>query len=144
MSDGLSCNYTTDLAKDKFGLIWVATEEGLCRFDGINFTCLDGENSGLSSCDLNCILDAPGSQTAMWIGTKADGVNVLDYVSGKVTVIRHNPDDPNSLANDEVTSLARASDGGVWVATYQGGVTHVDPSSFALTHYGSTDRKSVV
>lgn len=139
MSDGLSCNYTTDLAKDKFGLIWVATEEGLCRFDGINFTCLDGENSGLSSCDLNCILDAPGSQTAMWIGTKADGVNVLDYVSGKVTVIRHDPDDPNSLANDEVTSLARASDGGVWVATYQGGVTHVAPSTFALTHYGSTD-----
>ncbi len=139
MSDGLSCNYTTDLAKDKFGLIWVATEEGLCRFDGINFTCLCGENSDLSSCDLNCVLDSPDGKTALWIGTKADGVNVLDYTTGKVTVIRHDPDDPASLANDEITGFAPASDGGVWVATYQGGVTHVDPSSFALTHYGTSN-----
>lgn len=37
MANGLSCDYVSEMAKDKFGFIWVATEEGLNRFDGLGF-----------------------------------------------------------------------------------------------------------
>ena len=35
--DGLSCNYVHDIVQDKNGFLWVATEYGLNRFDGVHF-----------------------------------------------------------------------------------------------------------
>ena len=35
--DGLCCNYVHAIAQDKNGFIWVATEYGLSRFDGVHF-----------------------------------------------------------------------------------------------------------
>lgn len=139
MSSGLSCNFSTDIAKDKYGLIWVATEDGLCQFDGERFTVLTPDNSGLSSADLNCILDAPGKQTTLWIGTKSDGLNIFDYYTGEVRVLRHDPSDPQSLANDEVSALCAGVDGGVWAAMYHGGVSHIDVNTLGITHYGMRD-----
>lgn len=38
MKDGLSSNYVTDIAQDKYGFTWFATKYGLNRFDGDKFT----------------------------------------------------------------------------------------------------------
>ena len=35
--NGLSCNYVHSFTQDSKGFLWVATELGLNRFDGINF-----------------------------------------------------------------------------------------------------------
>ncbi|MCQ2209504.1 MAG: response regulator [Paludibacteraceae bacterium] len=35
--DGLSCNYVHDIVQDKDGFLWIATEYGLNRFDGVHF-----------------------------------------------------------------------------------------------------------
>src|SRR5215210_4530974 len=35
--DGLSYNICNDIIKDRLGFIWIATENGLNRFDGKNF-----------------------------------------------------------------------------------------------------------
>ncbi len=35
--DGLCCNYVHAISQDKNGFIWVATEYGLSRFDGVHF-----------------------------------------------------------------------------------------------------------
>ena len=36
--DGLSSNTVTAILKDRYGLMWFATEDGLNKFDGTNFT----------------------------------------------------------------------------------------------------------
>ncbi|MEM9823702.1 MAG: two-component regulator propeller domain-containing protein, partial [Bacteroidota bacterium] len=33
-SDGLSSNYVTQMVKDHLGFLWIATSDGLCRYDG--------------------------------------------------------------------------------------------------------------
>lgn len=39
--DGLSDNHINDLVKDKFGIIWLATDFGVTRYDGVNFNKID-------------------------------------------------------------------------------------------------------
>lgn len=39
--DGLSDNHINDLIKDKFGIIWLATDFGVTRYDGMNFNKID-------------------------------------------------------------------------------------------------------
>ena len=49
-SDGLASNAIADIVEDRFGYIWIATWNGLSRFDGYNFCNYPtGKNSGLSN-----------------------------------------------------------------------------------------------
>ena len=38
MTDGMVSNYIVDVIQDKQGYIWMASESGLCKFDGNDFT----------------------------------------------------------------------------------------------------------
>ena len=37
VTSGLSSDYVLSMAQDKYGFVWLATEEGLDRFDGSSF-----------------------------------------------------------------------------------------------------------
>jgi signal transduction histidine kinase len=39
--NGLSDNHINDLVKDNFGIIWLATDFGVTRYDGVNFNKID-------------------------------------------------------------------------------------------------------
>ncbi len=47
--DGLPQISVTDIAQDQLGFIWLTTEGGLVRFDGVNFVPFDSEKSPLLS-----------------------------------------------------------------------------------------------
>lgn len=138
MDDGMSCNYAVSLAKDKYGLMWVATDDGLCRYDGVRFIRLYKETSDLSSCDLNSILATPDG-SALWVATKADGLNKMDLATGKVTTFRHDPNDDTTISSDEIANLSHAQDGGIWLATYRGGAVHMAPDSNTVTVFQTSN-----
>lgn len=76
VEDGLSNNYVTNITQDKQGYIWIATESGLSRFDGRNFTTYKDNDSGIISNALNALL-YDEEENALWIGLK-DGLSKLD------------------------------------------------------------------
>jgi len=47
--DGLPQISITDIAQDQQGFLWLTTEGGLVRFDGMNFISFDGDDSALLS-----------------------------------------------------------------------------------------------
>ncbi|MFT4525995.1 MAG: ligand-binding sensor domain-containing protein [Bacteroidia bacterium] len=47
MEDGLSSPVVNQITKDKRGFIWLATRNGLNRFDGDQFQVFKSEDSGL-------------------------------------------------------------------------------------------------
>jgi signal transduction histidine kinase/ligand-binding sensor domain-containing protein len=59
-------------------------------------------------------------QGILWVGSKSDGLNRLDRSTGKFTRFQNNPDDPNSISNNNVISILEDSFERLWIGTYDG------------------------
>ena len=66
--DGLPANAVHSLAQTSDGYLWIGTQGGLARFDGLTFTIFNSKNSGvLEEDDIDTLLgDSRGN---LWIGT---------------------------------------------------------------------------
>jgi len=78
-------------------------------------------NQGLSENTVNCILE--DSKGFMWFGTK-DGLNQFNGYEFKI--YRHSNQNPNSLGNSFIHSLAETDDGQIWAGT-DNGLSIFDP-----------------
>ncbi|WP_281644380.1 hybrid sensor histidine kinase/response regulator transcription factor [Bacteroides zoogleoformans] len=136
VENGLSNNYILSLAQDRRGYIWIATESGLNRFDGRQFTVYSKSNSGLSSNELNALLTDP-TEDKMWIGTQRDGLCCFDYAAETITALK-SPDD--GLISNDIPYLAAATDSGIWITHYHMGVQHFDPKKNIFRNY---DHRSI-
>lgn len=136
ITDGLSSDYVLNMAMDKYGFIWVATEEGLNRFDGSRFYTYYKHNSdnSITGNELNCVLDDP-KDNKMWIGTQREGLNVFDYDTDKFSSYRHDKKDRNSIVTNDITSISASVDSSIWVTTYWGGIEYFDKSNQHFIHY---------
>ena len=85
---------------------------------------------GLSHHEVSFILQ--DAQGFMWFGTKY-GLNKYDGL--KMTVFTHDPEDPNSLDGDFVWWIHQAVDGTLWIPTWGGGVSRLDPQTGLFTNY---------
>lgn len=136
--DGLSSNYILHIAQDPGGNIWLATQDGLCRFDGSKYTSFyhdeqAGSNS-LSGNDLNVVY-ADKEEPVIWIGTQRDGLDTYNYSRGVFGVYRHSRNDPKSIAANDITDIMDAGRGKLWMSTYSRGVELLDKRTGTFAHY---------
>ncbi len=109
-SDGLSQAVVQALYQDRKGFLWIGTQAGLNRYDGVSFTIF-GVQQGMANDFINAI--AEDAQGRLWLATLG-GVSIWDGVRfTNITVAE-------GLANNLVTSLVIAPDGTVWCATGKG------------------------
>lgn len=59
----------------------------------------------------------------LWIGTKG---GLVRHEGTRLRVLRHDPDQPDSLPGNNVLSLMAASDGSIWVALSGQGIVRID------------------
>lgn len=124
--DGLLSNYVRSIGQDGRGFVWVATDNGLNRYDGTSFTCYTKENSGLTSNELNCILADPVDKDVVWFSTRHKGICRYDYRTGQITqpvaLLRelHSPDIP---------FMSTAHDGKMWITHYHFPPDCLDPAT---------------
>ncbi len=70
MENGLPQNTVQALAQTKDGFLWLGTEAGLVRFDGVEFQTYDRKSTpALPGSDIRCLLAT--TDGALWIGTNA-------------------------------------------------------------------------
>jgi ligand-binding sensor domain-containing protein/signal transduction histidine kinase len=110
--NGLPQNTVHSIAQTRDGYIWIGTEEGLARFDGVRFAVFDKQNTPqLKSNYIRTLLaDRHG---ALWIGTAEGLVRMLD---GKFTVFTTN----EGLPSDTIQAVYEDREGNLWVATATG------------------------
>jgi len=122
---GLSNNTIFCILQDKYGLIWISTEEGLNKFDGRSFTKF-AANKGRYSLSHNyaqAMLMAPDGN--IWVGT-TDGLNIYDYKSDSIIQVRKDTK-PMKLVYNDITSLAQAVDKNkIWIGTFGDAINYYD------------------
>ena len=78
--DGLPANAITSVKQDSHGLIWIATWNGLCCYDGYQFTTFRsdpwGTDNALSTSRISAI--QPDSKDNIWVRTYDGGLYLLD------------------------------------------------------------------
>ncbi|MFY0527700.1 two-component regulator propeller domain-containing protein [Archangium gephyra] len=110
--DGLPQNSVYALAQTRDGYLWVATWEGLVRFDGLHFTVYDKRNTPELREEFIQAL-AEDLAGTLWVGTAR---GLLSYREGRFQEVELEPG-PGEV---EVLALAPGGDGGVWVGTANG------------------------
>ena len=127
-------NYIT---KDNFGFIWLATNNGLLRYDGYNFKEFKynpADSNSISGNQIWCIKqDSFGD---IWVGTSGRGLNKYSYKENRFIHYRNNPEDLSSLGSDlEVTSIIEDNNGTMWIALWEWGFDEFDRTSNKFIHY---------
>ncbi|MGD9094071.1 MAG: two-component regulator propeller domain-containing protein, partial [Anaerolineales bacterium] len=69
------------------------------------------------------------------VGTFGGGLNKHHLVKKNFHIYRHNPDNPNSLSEDEVSAIYEDRSGVLWIGTYGGGLNRIDRESGDFTFF---------
>ncbi|HJQ25158.1 MAG TPA: two-component regulator propeller domain-containing protein [Blastocatellia bacterium] len=119
--NGLPQNTVRAIVQTRDGYIWLATDDGLVRFDGIRLTVFDRQNTPAmkSSVILTLYEDQAG---VLWVGT--DG-GLLKYQNDGFVAFTTK----DGLANDRVTAVTSDREGRLWIAT-PGGLSRFDAGRF--------------
>lgn len=111
VKDGLPSNTTECIAEDKKGKIWIATNQGVCYWDGLRFTQDGLPNSLKTIRALYIFFDSKG---AMWLGTTNKGA--YRYKQNKLTIY----DRKKGLKSGHVNSISESHEGSIWLSTDNG------------------------
>jgi len=71
----------------------------------------------------------------IWIGTIGEGVYKVNVETSLITRYLHNPDNPNSLANDFVKQITLDRYGNIWFLTNHQGVSMLRPGEEIFTRF---------
>lgn len=126
-NDGLSHSTVMDILQDHRGFIWLATADGLNRYDGERFSTYrrsSRDSNTLSNNYIKCLLE--DDQRQLWIGTNAGGVNVLDK-SGERAFRLTQCVDGSDISSVTINDFAKDNAGFVWAATGSNGLLKINP-----------------
>lgn len=126
-AQGLSQGMIFDLLQDKEGFIWVATKNGLNRYDGYNFKVFANDPYNANSLSSNTVVKLfEDSKGRIWAGTENAGLNIYDKKSGKFYRITHTNSNPASLSGNGIRSILEMPDGRMLIATDVAGLNIVE------------------
>lgn len=126
IDQGLPNATVPDLAIDAAGHVWVATFDGLARFDGAGFSIWRHDPADAASIRGNLVqVLIVDRADRLWVGVEDGGLSVMD---SERTGFAHFEvgTDGSGLRTPHVFALAEAPDGAIWVGNYDGGLHRVD------------------
>ncbi|KAA9346704.1 sensor histidine kinase [Larkinella humicola] len=140
LRQGLATNFTSSIAQDDLGFIWIGTVNGVTRFDGlrcINYAPQIGNPQSLSHRIVRSVFKARDG--ILWIGAQK-GLNRIDPQTQAVKRFYF-----TALGDgcNFVRTAAQSTDGVLWLGT-NGGIVRFDPvtekASLLTVPSDSTDR----
>lgn len=140
IANSLSSNLISSIQKDKFGQIWIGTEDkginlmikknGAVSFKAYNTNSEHFKLSG--NYILSLFADDDGF---LWIGTENDGLNKLNINSGKVEVFKNTEGDEKSINGNSVWEIYEDNENRIWFGSYNKGVSVIDNNISRIESY---------
>ncbi|SDE83915.1 Signal transduction histidine kinase [Dyadobacter soli] len=132
--DGLSANTVTAILKDRYGLLWFATDDGLNKFDGTGFTVYrhqKKDSTSLKSNDVSALYEDRAGR--IWVGTIIGSLHLYDRRKDSFVRIK---------THHSINTICEDGQGKMWVGTTQGLVI-VDPKTLHISTFASIAGKHI-
>lgn len=115
--DGLPSNRVNAIAEDAQGYLWIATRDGLARYDGVGFRVWHAEDGLRDNFVWTVHVDA---QDRVWIGTQQGGLAMLDV---QRRAFRHYDRTSHpAMGSNTVWMITSTRDGDLWFGTADAGL----------------------
>ena len=118
-SDGLLSGYVRALAQDADGYIWVGTDAGLYRFDGLHFVAVNLDRASDAGRSPQVRVLVASRHGGVWVGLS--GGKILHYSGGRTEYL----DDVPHRTGTSISALVEDSNGALWAGGADGLFKHV-------------------
>lgn len=138
VDEGLSHNRVNDICQDEMGFIWLATENGLNRYDGYEvktYRYYKGEAEVVKDV-VKCVFS--DSKHHLWVG--ASELRLFDKNQEKYAVFYPTAD--SSYIIRRPLRIIEDSKHTLWVVCYQQGVFSINLSTLETTHFKHNPEES--
>lgn len=120
IEDGLSQNDVYSILQDQEGILWFATQDGLNRYDGYQFTWYRYDPKDPKTLPHNYVRHIfEDSEGIIWVATD-NGLGRFNRIDETFTRFLHDPNNPASLSNNSVWSILEDNQKNLWIATQSG------------------------
>lgn len=134
--DGLLSNSVNAILKDRYGLMWFATDDGLNKFDGTNFTVYRFNAGDTTSLPNNEVLSLHEDRSGnLWVGTGGGGLSLYDRKNDRFL---HYPLRSETAGSDVIRGICSDYRGKIWIAQY-GGLYMLDPGTQSMSKHPLRD-----
>ena len=141
--DGLPQNYIGAITQTDDGYLWLATQQGLVRFNGTSFRVFDQWNTPeIKAIAIQALYKSQNG--TLWIGTRGGGLTRLKDGKFKTYTSR------DGLSSDFISSLCEDKKGNLWIGTEDGNLSIMkdgkfftvnSKSDFSIINYINRDNK---
>lgn len=140
----VSSNVIYNLFLDRDGLLWLMTGEGDVNVYDKNtgrFTHYRHQPDNPQSLSVNHPhamsndVFAEDSQGQIWIAAIGGGLNRFDKQTQIFTHYRHDPNNSNSVSDDNILTVYADRAGILWIGTDGSGLDRFEPTTGTFTHY---------
>ena len=133
VEDGLSSSAVRAIMQDKYGFMWLGTDDGLNRYDGTTIKIYRLNPEGVNDY-ISFLYD---TTDRIWIGT-GDGVYIYDYETENFEPFKLLTAKGDSI-NTNVNHIAEDRDGNLWFSTVGQGIFKYNISKHYLERYEFKD-----
>ena len=123
LRQGLPQGTVTAITQTRDGYLWLGTEEGLARFDGVRFSIFDRRNTPALR-QHNVVALRETRDGSLWIGTLGGGLKRRQGTQFTSFTTE------NGFPENIVSALAEDSTGALWAGTFSRGVVRLRGNRF--------------
>lgn len=140
IEQGLSQSIVNSIAQDKYGFVWIGTEDGLNKYDGLSVQVYHATADSFSIAGDWITAIYLDSDKQLWFCTK-NGLSVYNDDTENFISFRHQVSDSSSISSNSLLSICEY-EGDLWVGTSDAGISRYNKQTKKFTHYQHDDANS--
>jgi ligand-binding sensor domain-containing protein len=137
----LDQNTVFDILQDRTGFLWLATYNGLLRYDGYTFKSYQGDpldsNSLFPGPAKNLCLDSSGN---LWVNIQGAGIAYMNLKSGSIQRFPYNPRTKSGVHSPVILDMTLDKKGNLWMTSHENGIGKRDAKTKIFIHYAKGTR----
>lgn len=143
IENGVSSNNISAILQDQKGYIWLATENGLSRFDGNQFVFYQKSNplySNFHASSINTLCETNTNE--LWVGTE-NGVYIYNQVKDTFTPFLEKTSN-NTGITSWITHIIQDKEKNIWIATRKQGIFQYNIQTNKLIQYEVPQNDNII